>query len=395
MHLSKLVVAVFLIMSSAEARADTMITAILNVENAVIETGAVDTRTMASDAVDSAKILNGAVNTGKLASDAVQTGKLMTDSVSDTKILNGSVGTGKLATDSVGTSKLITDSVSNSKILNSAVEPSKLHSQAINDSSKVASFARFDSYGQSSVKSTFTVTQGSMTVRGGAATLFVDATASNLDGQIIFNSATGGANMFWQFGGANQWGGLIRAGGFTPEHFTFYNYAGGSMNIGTSVAAPSSLLHVRGSITQDTVLNCANGITTNAAGTMTGCAVSDARLKKNVRDWAYDLSLFDKLRPVSYEWVNYELAPATVTYKLIDGKTLSKKATGVPAKVREAADSKVHRGLVAQEVEALFPEAINGGGYGDLKAIDNYAMAAILIQAVKDLRARVAVLEAR
>jgi hypothetical protein len=91
-----------------------------------------------------------------------------------------------------------------------------------------------------------------------------------------------------------------------------------------------------------------------------GCS-SDARLKKNVRGLQDSLAKVLELRPVGFQWTKND-------------------AIGV--------------GFIAQDVEKLFPDIVHRGDDGYL-LLDQAGLIAPLVQAVQQLAARVAALEAR
>lgn len=100
-------------------------------------------------------------------------------------------------------------------------------------------------------------------------------------------------------------------------------------------------------------------------------AISDIRMKENVRDLEYGLPAVLALRPRRFDW---------------------RKGKGK--------DCKDDIGFIAQEVEAVVPELIGGwlGGAGDpadLKSLKTGELVPILVKAIQELTARVAELEAR
>jgi hypothetical protein len=89
---------------------------------------------------------------------------------------------------------------------------------------------------------------------------------------------------------------------------------------------------------------------------------SDARLKTNIQPLTNVLEKLEQIRGVSYERVD---APAV--------------ADGSPRR-RDI-------GVIAQEVETVFPELVTPSGYEDYKAVAYQRLTAVLIEAVKELRA--------
>lgn len=120
------------------------------------------------------------------------------------------------------------------------------------------------------------------------------------------------------------------------------------------------------------------GVGTAASGTtgeiratnnVTAYYSSDARLKENIREITDALSALDKIRGVRYDWKDEYLAAAGGE----DDYFIRKNDVG----------------LIAQEVEEVLPEivAVREDGY---KAIKYERVVALLVQAVKELKAEVA-----
>jgi len=105
---------------------------------------------------------------------------------------------------------------------------------------------------------------------------------------------------------------------------------------------------------------------------------SDARLKNNVTPLTHVLEKLEQLRGVSFEWND---AAASLT-----GHTPGQRDIGV----------------IAQEIEAVFPELVTTLGEDGYKAVAYDKLTGILLAAVKELQAEtdaqqqhIAVLEAR
>lgn len=118
-----------------------------------------------------------------------------------------------------------------------------------------------------------------------------------------------------------------------------YSFSGGSMGIGT--ITPSESLHVIGNIL--------------TSGTVT--QASDRRLKKDIRPIENALDKIGMIEGVSYEWKENQ--------KHHQGREL---------------------GVIAQDVEKVFPEAVRTDKSG-LKAVSYSALVSPLINAVKELKA--------
>ena len=140
----------------------------------------------------------------------------------------------------------------------------------------------------------------------------------------------------------------------------FYNHnlIGGDVGIGTT--SPAEELHVIGNIL--------------ASGTVTP---SDAKFKTNVTPLRNMLEKLKQIRGVSFEW-------------------------NEAAKVLGHSTGQRDIGVIAQEVEAVFPELVTTWGDEGYKAVDYGKLTGALIEAVKELHAenvaqhqRIAALEAR
>lgn len=90
-------------------------------------------------------------------------------------------------------------------------------------------------------------------------------------------------------------------------------------------------------------------------------ATSDARLKKDIKDSAYGLSELLKLRPVTYKW-------------------------------KQGNDPAEHNGLIAQEVQAVFPAAVRGG---TKLSVDYGSIIPVMIKAIQQQQQVIQQQEAR
>ena len=130
-----------------------------------------------------------------------------------------------------------------------------------------------------------------------------------------------------------------------------------SGNVGIGVEDPQAKLHVAGDILADNFPT-----------------PSDARLKTNVEPLTNVLDKLDQVHGVSFQWNAVYDSPRRTT---------------------EDRDI----GVIAQEVEEVFPELITVWGEEGYRAIDYGRLTAVLVEAIKELRAdqetEIAVLEAR
>ena len=107
----------------------------------------------------------------------------------------------------------------------------------------------------------------------------------------------------------------------------------------------------------------------DAGGSSEWSTDSDVRLKKNVQSLTGALDKVLKLRGVTYYWKNREEMAA---------------AKGVAAdKMDYGYDDKKHIGVIAQELEEVFPELVHTADDG-FKSVEYSTLAPILIEAIKE-----------
>jgi len=107
------------------------------------------------------------------------------------------------------------------------------------------------------------------------------------------------------------------------------------------------------------------GFTLDVAGPVGATSfvnTSDERLKKNVTQLSNVLEKLERIRGVSFEW--------NEVYESL-GRSSGRKEIGV----------------IAQEVEAQFPELVTVWGEENYRAVDYGKLTGVLIEAIKELRA--------
>lgn len=132
---------------------------------------------------------------------------------------------------------------------------------------------------------------------------------------------------------------------------------------------------------------------------------SDARIKNVVGDFTRGLTEIAHLRPVYYTFKGNDTPTAPAHFRAPHEIETREAPTVAPypnSPHRQAAlDAKQFAGLIAQETEAVFPEMvtqrtafIDGVEVNDLRDIDTTPLIFALINAVKELKERIEVLEA-
>jgi hypothetical protein len=106
---------------------------------------------------------------------------------------------------------------------------------------------------------------------------------------------------------------------------------------------------------------CLTPVAGTSGGVISRCNPSDVRLKTNLTPLTNVLEKLNYVRGVSFEW--------NETYKSIGGSSVGREL-----------------GVIAQEVETVFPEVVTqlDNGY---KTVDYSKLTAVLIEAVKELKA--------
>jgi hypothetical protein len=170
-----------------------------------------------------------------------------------------------------------------------------------------------------------------------------------------------------------------------------YTDAGAFIASPISINRSTGLVSFVGTTTIDAFGNlvASNNIQANGNGFKPGggpwSATSDARIKTVTGDYGLGLDEVLALRPVSY------------VYKGNDTAT----EDGPSPHAQAAADGRTFVGLIAQEVEPIFPDMvmkgegwIDGAPVDDLRSLDTGELIFALVNAVKTLTARVSELEA-
>jgi len=175
----------------------------------------------------------------------------------------------------------------------------------------------------------------------------LDKSSTESDSKIIFKKDGTTQWQLWQDGSENSFK-LTRTG----VSNALYVNGNGDVGIKTS-PAPGYELDVNGEI------RCTSLTQT-----------SDERLKTNINDLKNVLGKIERLRAVTFEWNKI-------------------------AQDNGANSDKKQIGVIAQDLEVLFPELVDNVGGNGYKSVNYSGLAAVLIEAVKELKSENDALKAR
>jgi hypothetical protein len=181
-------------------------------------------------------------------------------------------------------------------------------------------------------------------------------------------------------------------------------------NVGINEASPDSQLEVNGLVHSTSLDGGALNITTNASGQIIRDP-SDIRFKKLILDIQSPLDKILALHGVTYNWQDMIERKRPVIIEITElienpktglfdiRKTKKQKVVdGIPQTEKYQAELSMgdqrDYGLIAQEVEIVVPELVSTGSDG-YKGVKYTNAVALLVEAIKELNARIITLEAR
>lgn len=361
--------------------------------------GAATLGKLGADSVDSTKIINGQVTTADLAIDAVNSDRIANGSVRDVDLADNSVTSAKifdgnvlnqdiatnvvdsrtitdgtvfeidLADSSVTTAKISDGNVTESDLGDASVTTAKIRdgnvlNQDIGNDSVNAPKLTTDSASLAKVSAGLATVQGTQMKVQPGGTAVAPLHVKAFDGQIVMTHDNGpqGADAAAAFAYNNfntgSGPGVFSIQQRNPSNFQFtrnfmvirFGDDGatpgvnetGFVGIGTDT--PQFLLHVNGT-----------------AGKPDGgswSVASDARLKKNIRPLEGTLDRLLGLHGVTFEYID-------------------------PAGIHELSGTRI--GMIAQEVEPLFPNWVETGADG-FRRVTYRGFEALTVEALRDLR---------
>jgi len=349
--------------------ADANISGNLTIESADIVDGTIATADIATGAVTGAKLAAGAVSeagkiansiiTGaKIGSGTIAAGNLATDSVTTVKITDSNVTTAKIADDAVTTAKIADDAVTQAKMADNAIGSSQLANNAV-----------YTAAIQDSAVATAKLANN-------AATL---AKIQDVQSGSILGRQASGAGDLQELGAANIRAMINVEDGATADQTTSEILALiNSSNIYTS----TGVFGIGASNNIDFTVDNRMGIHINGSEEFRFEADGDFHADGDVYAFSTTISSDENLKK------DITIVSDAVTkVEALKGVTFKWK--------KNDADS---AGVIAQDVEKVLPEvvrSVNDPDGNTYKAVNYAGLTSILIEAVKDLSARVKALEAK
>ena len=339
--------------------ADANISGNLTIESADIVDGTLATADIATGAVTGAKLAAGAVS---------EAGKIANSIITGAKIGSGTIAAGNLATDSVTTVKITDSNVTTAKIADDAVTQAKMADNAIG-SSQLANNAVYTAAIQDSAVATAKLANN-------AATL---AKIQDVQSGSILGRQASGAGDLQELGAANIRSRINVEDGATADQTTSEILALiNSSNIYTS----TGVFGIGASNNIDFTVDNRMGIHINGSEEFRFEADGDFHADGDVYAFSTTISSDENLKK------DITIVSDAVTkVEALKGVTFKWK--------KNDADS---AGVIAQDVEKVLPEvvrSVNDPDGNTYKAVNYAGLTSILIEAVKDLSARVKALEAK
>ena len=302
-----------------------------------IATGGVDATELAADAVRAVKIQDGAVISSKIAADAVNGTKIADDSINSEHYVDGSIDTAHIADDAVTQAKMADNAIGSSQLANSAVYTNALQNDAVT-ADKLFNCPQNHILGRSGGGAANVETLTAAQIRtilnvenGATADQTGAEIAPLLDGQNLYTTQKIGRNS----GDYIQWSPNTHIDVYINSSNEFRFEADGDFHADGDVYAFSTTV------------------------------ASDENLKKDITIVGDAVTKVEALKGVTFTWKKNDANSA---------------------------------GVIAQDVEKVLPEVVrlvNDPDGNTYKAVNYAGLTSILIEAVKDLSARVKALEAK
>ena len=349
--------------------ADANISGNLTIESADIVDGTIATADIADSAVTTAKIADDAVTAAKLASSAVVTASIVDANVTTAKIADDAVTSAKIASDAVTTDSIAANAVTTATIADDAINGTKIADGAINAAAMFSDAVVQEAKIQDSAVATAKIANNAVLL----------AKIQDVQSGSILGRQASGAGDLQELGAANIRAMINVEDGATADQTTSEILALiNSSNIYTS----TGVFGIGASNNIDFTVDNRMGIHINGSEEFRFEADGDFHADGDVYAFSTTISSDENLKK------DITIVSDAVTkVEALKGVTFKWK--------KNDADS---AGVIAQDVEKVLPEvvrSVNDPDGNTYKAVNYAGLTSILIEAVKDLSARVKALEAK
>ena len=349
--------------------ADANISGNLTIESADIVDGTIATADIADSAVTTAKIADDAVTAAKLASSAVVTASIVDANVTTAKIADDAVTSAKIASDAVTTDSIAANAVTTATIADDAINGTKIADGAINAAAMFSDAVVQEAKIQDSAVATAKIANNAVLL----------AKIQDVQSGSILGRQASGAGDLQELGAANIRAMINVEDGATADQTTSEILALiNSSNIYTS----TGVFGIGASNNIDFTVDNRMGIHINGSEEFRFEADGDFHADGDVYAFSTTISSDENLKK------DITIVSDAVTkVEALKGVTFKWK--------KNDADS---AGVIAQDVEKVLPEvvrSVNDPDGNTYKAVNYSGLTSILIEAIKDLSARVKALEAK
>ena len=277
---------------------------------------------LAPNSVSSTEIIDGSITSADIANNSIQQNDLANNSVGTSELQNNSVTTAKISNNAVNNSKLAPNSVDSGNIINNEITNAD-----INASAGIAS---------SKLQSTVMVESENVSLLNNDAGYLTSVNSADItDGSIVNADVNAGA--------------AIDGTKINPAFGTQNIQTTGTFNSGAATVSSLTVTNLAASTDTYTGDGATNSFTISAAGAFSS---SDVRLKKDINDIDNPLE----------------------SLKLVEGKRYLFK---------DDAQKQVHFGVIAQDIQKLFPHLVHENEEGYL-SVNYLELIPVLIEAVKE-----------
>jgi len=320
-----------------------------------ITAGAISGSAISNDAIDSQHYADGSIDTAHLSADCVTNAKIANDAIDSEHYVDGSIDTAHLAADAVTGAKIADDSIDSEHYVDGSIDTAHLASVAVTGAKIANDTINSEHYVDGSIDAAHL--SNDCIDSGNKIADDVINSEHYVDGSIDHNHIADG-----QITGAklNSSMGDCSAKGFTAIGLDGGDYIGWNNNANITFTVNGN---------EEMRLEADGDLHVDGDVIAFSTTISDATLKYDINPVEFALDKINQLKGVSYKYKHNN---------------------------RESA------GLLAQDVEKVMPSAVKTkkvplvtGDDKEYKTLHYDSMTAILVEAIKELTAKVKKLESK